>query len=252
MVIKIDRLGEVRNNTLGTTMKIIRYNSYDDIDVEFLDEHHYIQTHQTYANFKKGSIKNPYDKSLFGVGYLGVGEHKIKENGKTTDAYEKWVGIIERCYMKSDKYPSYYGICTVCEEWLCFQNFAEWYEENKYKVDGRLHIDKDILFPNCNIYSSTTCLLVPQRINMLFTNKSNDRGLPNGIKWVWNGYVAQYNGKHLGVYPTIEEAYQSYADKKEEAIKKVADEYREVIPEKVYKALYNYKVDINNDKNYKP
>lgn len=40
-------------------MKIVRYGSYNDIDVEFLDEHHYIKEHQTYSNFKTGSIKNP-------------------------------------------------------------------------------------------------------------------------------------------------------------------------------------------------
>ena len=64
---------------------------------------------------------------------------------------------------------------------ICFQNFAKWFDDNKYEVDGRLHIDKDILYPNCKIYSPETCLLIPQRINMLFLNKPNKRGLPNGI-----------------------------------------------------------------------
>lgn len=143
-------------------MKIVRYGSYDDIDVEFLDEHHYIKEHQTYSNFKRGQIKNPYDRTLFGVGYIGVGEYKAKIKGKMTDAYEKWTGIMERCYLNPEKYPAYYGKCIVCEEWHNFQNFAEWFEENKYYVsDSRLNIDKDILFPKCNIYSPKTCLLVP-------------------------------------------------------------------------------------------
>ena len=32
-----ERLGEIRNNRFGTPMKIIRYGSYDDIDLEFLN-----------------------------------------------------------------------------------------------------------------------------------------------------------------------------------------------------------------------
>ena len=54
-------------------MKIIRYGSYEDIDVEFLDEFHYIKRNQAYTNFRTGSVKNPYDKSLFGIGFLGDG-----------------------------------------------------------------------------------------------------------------------------------------------------------------------------------
>jgi hypothetical protein len=100
------------------------------------------------------------------------------------------------------------------------------------------------------IYSPETCILIPQRINMLFMNKPNGRGLPNGIKRQGNGYLAKYNGEELGIYKTLEEAYKIYSEKKEETIKRVADEYRDIIPTHVYEALYAYKVDINNDKNY--
>ena len=65
--------------------------------------------------------------------------------------------------------------------WHNYQNFAQWFNENRYDVEGRLHIDKDILYPGNKIYCPDTCLLVPQRINMLFLNKPNKRGLPNGI-----------------------------------------------------------------------
>ena len=52
-------------------MKIIRYVNRGEIDVEFQDEHkHKVTT--TYQNFKIGQIKNPYDRTTFGVGYLGL------------------------------------------------------------------------------------------------------------------------------------------------------------------------------------
>lgn len=246
-----NRLGEIRNNNSGTPMKIIAYRTADDIDVEFLDDHHYIKEHNNYHNFKVGGIKNPYDKDLYGVGYIGVGNYMAFDNGKMSAQYRAWSGMLERCYSYPKKYPAYVP-CVVCDEWHDYQVCAEWFDENKYTVNERLHIDKDILFPNCNLYSPPTCLLVPQRINMLFMNKPNDRGLPNGIRFTNSGrYSAKYNGKDIGTYDTLEEAYANYAKAKEKKIKEVADEYKGIIPKKVYEALYDYKVDIRNDKNYK-
>ena len=70
-----------------------------------------------------------------------------------------------------------------------FQNFAQWYDNHKYECDGRLHIDKDIKYPGNKLYSPYHCILVPQRINMLFSNKLNKRGLPNGIDKNKKGYL---------------------------------------------------------------
>ena len=50
-------LGEIRENNNGTKMKIIAYRSHDDIDIEFLDDFHYIKEHQAYTNFKTGINK---------------------------------------------------------------------------------------------------------------------------------------------------------------------------------------------------
>lgn len=232
-------------------MKIVRYGSYNDIDVEFLDEHHYIKEHQTYSNFKTGSIKNPYDKSKYGVGYIGVGKHRAKVNGQYNYIYDVWADMINRCYHSKDKFSAYYGICTVCPEWHDFQAFGDWYEEHEYKVDERLHLDKDILYPGNKEYSSKKCILVPQRINMLFMNIPNKRGLPNGILKEKKGYLAKYNGENIGVYPTVEDAYYAYTSVKEKVIRKVTDEYKDILPKEVYDAIYNYKFDICNDKNYK-
>lgn len=247
-----NRLGEVRNNKFGTPMKIVKYRCADDIDVEFLDDHHYVKEHNTYSNFKIGAIKNPYDRSVYGVGYVGEGNHIIIQDKKVSLSYEVWSEMLARCYLESRKHlhPAYYGIVTVCDKWQCYHKFADWYEQHTYECDGRLHLDKDILCPKCNIYSPETCVLVPQRINMLFMNKPNKRGLPNGIVKYVNGYLAKYAGEELGVFPTLEEAYYEQTKKKKEAIVQIANEYREVIPENVYKALLSYEFKIENDKNY--
>lgn len=248
----MDKVGEIKINSKGTPMKIIAYRSNNDVDIEFLDDFHYIKEHQTYSNFNRGVIKNPYDKTVCGIGYIGVGEHMARNSNthKLERIYQIWAALIDRCYRNEEKYPAYCNKCEVCDEWHNYQNFADWYIENEYRCDGRLHIDKDILHPNCNLYSPENCLLVPQRINMLFMNKPNDRGLPNGIKKCASGYLAIYNHKELGIYKTLEEAFSVYASYKEKIIKEIADEYKNIIPQNVYDALYTYKVEIWNDKNY--
>lgn len=217
-------------------MQIVAYRTYDDIDVKFLDKDGYVFEHTTYNNFKVGQIKNPYDRCIFGIGYLGVGDAQQK-----TQVGYCWRGMLERCYCDRMKkiHPAYYGISTVCEEWLNFQVFAEWYNKNVYQVGTeRMHLDKDILFKGNKVYSPDTCIIVPQRINALFIKKQNKYGLPTGIKPRANGkYEAKYNQEHLGVFNSVEEAELAHEEAKRKAIKAVAEEYRPVIPDKVYKAL---------------
>ena len=231
-----NRLGEIRKNTFGTEMQIVRYGTYTDIDVKFLDKDGYVYQHTNYTNFKTGQIKNPYDRCIFGIGYLGEGEAQQK-----TQVGYCWRGMLERCYCDRMKkiHPAYYGISTVCEEWLNFQTFAKWYNENIYQVGTeRMHLDKDILHKGNKVYSPENCLIVPQRINMLFMKKSNKYGLPTGIKPTDSGrYDAKYNGKHLGTFDTVEQAELTHEEAKRNAIKEVAEEYRPYIPDKVYRAL---------------
>lgn len=244
----MERLGEIRLNTKGTPMKIIAYRSAEDIDIEFQDEFRYVKEHQIYVNFKSGQIKNPYDKNICGVGYMGVGKYHSKHpNGVHTMEYQNWIAMIRRCYDVDRKstYPAYYGICEVCEQWHNFQVFAKWYEENYYQVGTeRMHIDKDILVKGNKYYSPETCILVPQRINMLFMKKPNKYGLPNGIKPRANGkYEAKYGGKQIGVFETLELAAIAHDEEKLKAVIKIANEYKDKIPSKLYEALINWKPD---------
>jgi len=53
---------------------------------------------------------------------------------------------------------------------------------------------------------------------------------------------------HLGIYKTIEEAFEAYKQAKETYIKEVAQSYfdKGEITERVYHALMNYKVEITD------
>ena len=248
-----DRVGETNKNKRGTLMEIIKYNSSEDMDIRFLDEFFYVKKGVTYSAFKNGGVKNPFDRNVYGIGYIGLGEHAVKIGNDKTQEYRVWHELIARCYSKErkSKYLSYYNTTKVCDEWKCYQRCADWYSEHKYECGELLHLDKDILYPGNKIYSPYTCLLVPQRINMIFTNKPNTRGLPNGVvKTKDDRYEAVCNKKKYGIYDTVEETFAAYAKAKEDIIKQVADEYKDIIPQNVYDALYNYKLDIRLDKNY--
>ena len=52
--------------------------------------------------------------------------------------------------------------------------------------------------------------------------------------------------KYLGLYDTVEQAFEVYKRFKEKYIKEVADHYKDQIPEKLYQALYNYEVEITD------
>lgn len=235
------KLGMINKNKFGTDMKIIKVVSWDKVIVQFQDEHKF-EKEVFYQNFRNGTVKNPYDRVILGRGYLGVGKYKAVVNGRITDQYNAWSNIILRCYSDKHRYLfESYPDCEICEEWCDFQVFAKWYDENYYQVEGRLHIDKDVLVKGNKIYSPDTCLLLPQRINMIFTSKPNKWNLPSGISMSKSGkYITSYNGVHLGLKNTLEEAVDTHDAAKRIHIKEVVEEYKTILPDKVRDALLRW------------
>ena len=232
----ISRLGEKRLNTYGTEMEIIEYKNWNEVTVRFLDEHG-VKVKTTYGNYSRGQVHNPYDKTAYGVGYIGEGKYKTGRKSGTRMEYI-WRCMLQRCYHEKEKHlhPAYYGICTVCDEWLNYQNFCKWYEENYYEAGkGRMHLDKDILVKGNTVYSPETCLIIPQRINLIFMDKGNGRN--TGIRHNNKRYEALYGGSHLGTFDTFEEATKEYDKAKREHIKNVVKEFDGQLPQKVVNAL---------------
>lgn len=247
-------VGEVRYNNNGEEMKIVRYGGVHDIDVQFVKDGTVIKN-KNYNDFKKGSINNPMTPMTYGIGCIGIGKFKSRdENGKPTKCYKTWINMLKRCYDSKfqEKHPTYKG-CTVCPEWHNFQVFAEWYYSHVYEVGNeRMSLDKDILKKGNKVYSPDTCVFVPQFINTLFTKSNKTRGkYPLGVTKNGNNFQAQLNkgnGKHiyLGTYTTANEAFQAYKMAKEKYIKEVAEEYKLLIPHELYQAMVAYEVDIND------
>lgn len=229
-------------------MKVIRYKNSGDIDVEFLDNHRYVFKRANYQSFRKETIKNPYDITCCGVGYIGDGKYS-SSIGKSvmSEEYDAWINMLSRCYSKHRLGTTYSGICNVCDEWLNFQNYAEWYTSNIYHIGTeRMHVDKDILHKDNKLYSPDRCLIVPQRINMLFHDLSSkrkyDKDLPQGIRRTKsNKFRADYNTKPLGIFQSLDDAIEVYNKEKILNIHNVANEYKELIPSNVYEALINWR-----------
>ena len=232
----MNRLGETTKNKYGTLMKIIEYNGVSDVTVEFQDEHK-AKTHTTYGAFKKHSVRNPYDKTVYGIGYLGEGKYKVYiDQDHLEPAYNVWRTLLGRCCTEKhrEQFPAYAG-CVVCDEWLCYQSFAEWYENHMYHVGTeRMHIDKDIMFEENKTYSPDTCIIVPQSINEIFhtaLRKTKDLDLPYTIKRAANNrYSVMYRGHSEGVYDTVEECVAVYLKAKREHIKNKVNELKDELP----------------------
>lgn len=249
-----DRTGETNYNNFGSKTIIKKYRNSMNIDIYFPDYDCTIY-HKTYKDFKNGKIGCPYEPRAYGIGYIGIGNYKVHDEfGKNTKAYATWHDMLRRCYNNAwkAKYPTYEN-CYVNEEWLNYQNFAEWFYQNYYEIDGEImNLDKDILFKYNNEYGPNTCVYVPHRINNLFIRRESMRGdLPIGVKMINNKFEASCcneNSKHitLGCYDTPEEAFYAYKEYKEKLIKEIADEYKDYIPYNLYEAMYAYEVEITD------
>lgn len=242
ILISKNHIGELSSTRFGTKMEVIDQLDSIYVVVKFLDEFEATKK-IPYGCFKKGTVLNPYDKVAWGVGYLGEGPFLTCEGRKSPImAYGVWKNILMRCYPERMRYkaPTYVG-CTVCDEWLNYQNFAKWFTDNYYEIgEGRMHVDKDILFKNNRVYAPDKCLIVPQRINMIFQGQRRNKETPPGILKIRDKYSSSYGGKHIGIFDTLEEAVTEHDKRQKISIVEVANEYKNRIPQTVYEALLAY------------
>ena len=247
-----NRVFEQNINCQGIPMIITNYEGCHDIDVEFADG--CIVKHTDYRRFKNGNVASYNFPGYLGIGYIGCGKYKSREEGEHTEEYIKWGSMLTRCYAEKYIKKANYDKCYVCNEWHNFQYFAEWYSLHKYEVPGDdLDIDKDIKYKGNKLYSPTTCILIPHSINTVICNRANDRGeFPIGVTKSSNGdkYIATCNIEkeriYLGTYDTPEKAFKVYKTAKENEILRLADLYKKYMPKEVYESVVNYKIEISD------
>lgn len=185
-------------------------------------------------------------KLVVGKGIYTKGKYTFGKKGNPTKEYSAWLSMLTRCY--SERFllnnSSYVG-CEVFDDWLNFQNFAEWFSKNY--TEG-YQLDKDLLIKGNKIYSPETCCFIPQEINLLLGNHKRARGsYPIGVSKQRNKFSVHLRIKnikiHCGNFDTVDQAFLVYKILKENDIKIRAEEFRSIISNSVYDALINYKIE---------
>lgn len=145
-------------------LSVIEYRNKYDVLVEFEQTNTVLSCCS--SHIRSGTVKDPFMPKVYGVGFFGEGKFTHKRSERSSSPYMAWRNMLRRCYCKEfhEMQPTY-ADCDVCEDWHNFQNFAEWYTNNKPK-SGDWQIDKDIKSKGHKIYSPETCLFVTRKDNM--------------------------------------------------------------------------------------
>lgn len=189
-------------------------------------------------------------KLILGVGINSGGKYKTAIDGKRAKSYATWLNMLKRVYCPKchTTQPTYLS-CSVSDEWLEYQEFAEWFSNHEYSNRG-YGLDKDLLLPGNKIYAPDRCVFVPQQLNNLLLGRDAARGqYTQGVSFhkTWNKFAAHISTndkkKHLGCYDTELDAYNVYKKAKEQYVKDSANRWRDDIAANVYEALMNWELE---------
>lgn len=172
----------------------------------------------------------------------GLGVNDVDYIAKSK-CYRKWKSILERT-SPSYRYKAYENV-SICEEWLIFSNFKQWFDENY--IEG-FAIDKDLLSPCDNkIYSPQTCCFLPRIINNVIKEYPTDKPIgirPSGYGRYRVKLSAYAKQTIVGYYDSFEEAQLAYKSAKKQYVNELAEKYFKEgkINERVYNALLKFEV----------
>ena len=194
-----------------------------------------------------GEIYDNKYPSIYGIWYIGGVKYTWLSNPKE---YGYLKNMLSRCYNKEDKSYKSYGAkgVRVSEEWHNFQNFCEWYlnEKSKYKIDIDLEIDKDLkcLQKQNKIYSKETCILLPSELNWFLAGEHKTVGVsPKFVddELVFDARIGiNYNQIILGTFKSFEEAKICYALRKKELWLELLKQYTDILPKEIYDLCLQY------------
>lgn len=186
--------------------------------------------------YRKAGVGNFVNYPIPGI----VGRQQLK-------VYRVWSGIISRCYAPKNQSYSRYGGRGVytCTEWLEFQGFAAWYNE-QYKGED-WHIDKDILVDGNLVYSPETCTFVPPSINTFFATLPKNEGFLPTLNFDKGGYKASVSDGSYKYNKTFKSQYEGfvfYKKFKEDRAKELAKEFAGVVDQRVTQSLLDFTVTL--------
>ena len=230
---------------------VTKYINSQDVRVKFVVTGY--ETTTKASNVIAGSVKDRLLPTVHGIGITG--DSQVRVDGKHTKEYRLWNNMLKRCYsVGCQKVRPTYIDCSISENFRYLQYFKEWCNNqigfNSVDEKGKpFALDKDILVKGNRVYNEDVCVFVPQEVNLLFTKRDKSRGeYPIGVSFHKSRgmLTATLNNKYLGYFNTAEQAFQVYKTDKEAYIKEVANKWKDKIDPKVYEALMNYEVHIDD------
>ena len=244
----IINIGDKYTSNSGDFAVVVAISKNRECTIKYLDSFGHEQRLRV-DNLVRGRFKNPYKPVVFGVGYIGVGDYRASYKGsrKKTLEYQAWKDMLKRCYSEKflSKNKSYLG-CSVSEDFLNFQVFAEWYTKQKNYGKG-YHLDKDLLIKGNREYSKNACSLLPAEINSAINIKSDCVGkdLPKCVQNTPSGrYVVRVRGlkggSYVGTYDELEDAVRSSLDARTLRMVELHNKYESSLSEKQKVALLNW------------
>ena len=255
------KFGDWYSNSRGQKFKLLDTHDLNDVIHCTMEDSEGRRFTIQYTNLTNGSFLSPWERSVAGVGYFGVGRFIAKgyREDRHTKEYEDLNSMLKRCYVGVSSETSYKDV-EVCKDWHNFQNFAEWFYSQKHCEDG-FAVDKDLKVIGSRLYSPETCSLVPCEVNSLFTGSNEnlkERNLPKGVHFCKDKtlYIAQiHKGEltktgnkkqtYLGQFNSKVEALSAYKVAKEDHVKEVANRFKNVLDLQVYNNLMEFEVDVS-------
>lgn len=242
--------GDIFQLNDGGSCTVVEHFSWDKILIRHNDSFAHTAIVES-GNLRKGAVRNPYHPCVYGVGFIGVGPHSVRENGRKSPAYTQWSGIIQRGHsgIFKKENPSYDDV-SVSPEWHNFQEFSDWFYKQAHSMSPGFQIDKDLMIIGNREYSPKACSFVPSQINSLLNDCAGRRGLlKQGVTFEKrrNSYVARISIKgrpmKIGRFPSENLAYSAYIEAKIRYVREMAEEYKLVLHPTVYDNLKNWKLD---------
>lgn len=149
-------IGTIHKSNNCGDIQILKKHSAGRVLVRFLSTGY--ESDFRFEDVRNGTINDPFNRSVHGVGFIGVGNYKPC---KYKNAHKSWSRMMERCYSENwqRNKPTYKG-CYVLDEWHNFQSFAKWHEENYPKDGSPYQLDKDIKVDGNKVYGPDFCMYV--------------------------------------------------------------------------------------------
>lgn len=168
----------------GNIAEVITCNKWSDIDVIIRGGVRDYVVNTCQQNLSGGMIKNPFYRSTFGVGYLGIRRAPVGDKQQENELFDVWSKMIGRVHGRdrASKAPSYseVTISPEFEEFYCYLEFALdlMKKAGITRLKKNYHFDKDILGTGGKCYSAETIVLVPRIINLQFVAPNSDSKNP--------------------------------------------------------------------------